>query len=196
MSHKALGPAFLITGFAIVAAIALLLVRGGLIAWGTFFLGVALLTKIRLKPSAIDLVLSLGLIVIPALAWIGTFYWVIGTWESGEVVELSIETDSGDQTVRVWVLDSGSHPLVYYDAPAAAARSLLSGRPLQYTRAGEVSLRTPEATPADALPEEEAAVIFETMVSKYGDRVGAADIYYLMLGRPRDRVALVIRLIE
>jgi hypothetical protein len=34
------------------------------------------------------------------------------------------------------------------------------------------------------------------MGNKYGDRMSAADIYYLMLGGGRDRVAVVVNLIE
>jgi hypothetical protein len=54
----------------------------------------------------------------------------------------------------------------------------------------------PNATQADALSEVEANLIFEAMGNKYGDRMSAADIYYLMLGGGRDRVAVVVNLIE
>jgi hypothetical protein len=50
------------------------------------------------------------------------------------------------------------------------------------------------ATQADELPEEDANRVFAAMASKYAERVNAADIYYLMLGRSRDRIALVATL--
>jgi hypothetical protein len=188
--------AVFIAALTAVIAVILLIDRGGLIACGTLAIGIALLAKIWLKPSDHDLALSIGMVTIPVLAWVGTFYYVISTWETGEVVELYIDTDSGDHTARVWVLDIGTYPLVYYDAESEVAKSLLAGKPLQLTRAGEVSTRIPKATRIDVLPEAESNLIFEAMENKYGDRVGAADIYYLMLGRSRDRVAVVAKLIE
>jgi hypothetical protein len=188
--------AVFIAGLTTVVALILLVDRGGLIAWGALFIGVALLAKIWLKPSKLDPVLSVGLATIPVLAWVGTLYYVISTWESGEVVELAIDTGNGAHTARLWVLDIGAYPLVYYDAEPEVAKSLLAGKPLQFTRAGEVSTRIPKATQVDALPEDEANLILEAMGTKYGDRNSAAEIYYSMLGRSRDRVAVVANLIE
>ena len=184
-----------IAGLIITIALVLLIDRGGLIAWSALFIGLALLAKIWFKPTSRDLALSVGLASIPVLAWIGTFNYVISTWESGEVVELAIDTSEGVHTARLWVLDIGEHPLVYYDAEPVAAKSLLAGKRLQFTRASEISTRIPKATHVDALPEAEANLILEAMGTKYGDRNDAANIYYLMLGRSADRVALVATLI-
>jgi len=178
------------------AGLILLTDRGGLIAWSTCFAGIALLAKISLKPSGRDLKLSIGLAAVPLLAWAATLSYVISTWESGEVVELVIDTDRGAHTVRVWVLDIGADPLVYYDAEPGAAMSLLAGEPLRLTRAEDVSVRIPIATRVEALDQEQTKRIFEAMGAKYGDRMGAADVYYLMLGRSRDRIAVVASLIE
>jgi len=188
--------AFFIAALTTSVALVLLLDRGGLIAWGAFFSGVVLLAKIGLKPSRVDLGFSVGLATISVLAWIGTLYYVISTWESGEVVELNIDTSEGEHTARLWVLDNGGDPIVYYDAEPEVAKFLLAGKPLQFTRAGEVSTRVPRATQAEALPEGEANRILEAMETKYGDRNEAAGIYYSLLGRSRDRVALVVSLIE
>lgn len=191
-----LGIAGFVAGITTATALLLVVDRGGVLAWATLLVGAALLAKIWFKPSRIDPGLSVGLAAVSAMAWVGTFYYVISTWESGEVVELVIDASNGAHTARVWVLDIGEHPLVYYDAEPEVAKSLLEGRPLQLTRAREVSNRIPEATRVDTLPVDEANRIFETMVNKYGDRVGAADIYYSMLGRSRDRIAVVAKLIE
>lgn len=140
--------------------------------------------------------LSGGLATVSVLAWVGTLYYVISTYESGEVVELAIDTRNGTHTARLWVLEIGAIPVVYYDTEPEVAKSLLAGTPLQFTRGGVVSTRTPKATQVDALPEDEANLILEVMGDKYGDRMTAADVYYLLLGRPRDRVAVVANLIE
>lgn len=188
--------AVFIAGLTMVVALTLLVDRGGIIAWSAFSGGIVLLAKTGLRPSRTDLGLSVGLAAVAVLAWVGTLYYVISTWESGEVVELIIDTSDGVHTARVWVLDIGVYPVVYYDAAPEVAQSLLAGKPLQLLRAGEVSNRIPKATRVDTLPEDEANLILEAMVTKYGDRVSAADVYYSMLGRSRDRVAVVADLIE
>ena len=188
--------AVLVAGLTTAAALVLLVDRSGLIAWSTCLAGIALLAKIWFRPHKLDLGLSVALATVPVLAWVGTVYYVISTWESGEVVELTIDTSDGAHTARVWVLDIEPYPTVYYDAEPEVAKSLLSGRALQFTRAGEAGTRIPKATRANDLPEVEANRILEAMQAKYADRVGAADIWYLMLGRSRDRVAVVAYLTE
>ena len=188
--------AVFIAGLTIVVALILLVDRGGLIAWSVLFIGVALFAKIWLKPSKLDLGLGVGLATVSVLAWVGTLYYVISTYESGEVVELAIDTRNGAHTARLWVLEIGADLVVYYDAEPEVAESLLAGTSLQFTRGGAVSTRIPKATQVDALPEDEANLILEVMGTKYGDRMTAADVYYLMLGRSRDRVAVVANLIE
>ncbi len=188
--------AVLAAALIILAAIVLVIDRGGLIAWTAVVAGAGMLAKIGLKPSRFDVGLSVGLAVLLILTWLGSRHYVISTWESGEVVELAMDTSSGPHTARVWVLDIGDQPHVYYDAEPEVAASLLAGKPLRFTRSGEVSTRIPQATRADALPQADAQRVLEAMQTKYGDRVAAADVYYLMLGRSRDRVAVVARLVE
>ncbi|NKC01226.1 MAG: hypothetical protein GKR90_22395 [Pseudomonadales bacterium] len=184
-----------ILGLTIAVALVLIIDRGGLIAWSAFVIGVVLLAKSWFKPRKLDLVLAGGLAIFSLLAWLGSFYYVISTYESGEVIELTIDTKSGLHTARLWVFEHGGPgPVIYYDAEPEAAESLLAGRSLQFTRDGAVNTQIPNARRVEAIPEEEASGILEAMATKYGDRMIAADVYYLLVGRPRDRVALVIRL--
>lgn len=185
-----------IAGLMTLVALALVVDRGGVIAWGTFVLAGALLAKIWLKPSKSDTKWSVGVAIIPTLAWIGTFYYVITTYESGEVVELAIDLGADTHTARAWVLEIGTDPVVYYEADPEVAESLLAGKPLQFTRAGKKDVRIPNAKLVDSLPEGEANRVLEVMRDKYGNRMTAADIYYVMLGSPRDRVALLVTLLE
>ena len=74
--------------------------------------------------------------------------------------------------------DLAADPAEETDLHAAepeVAASLLAGRPLQFSRAGEVSTRIPDARRIETLAEVEATQILETMEAKYGDRVAAAD---------------------
>ena len=83
---------------------------------------------------------------------------------------------------------------MYFDTEPNVAESLLAAKPLQFTHKGTKSARTPKATTVDDLSESEKNVIFEAMGTKYGDRMTAVDIYYVLLGRPRGRIALIANL--
>ena len=178
-----------------MAALLVLVERGGLIAWITLLLGVALLLKIWRAPSRLDLSAGVALLVVPVLVWIGAWYYVISTWESGEVVELAIPVDKGTHTARLWVMDMDPHPTVYYDAQPEVAQALLAGTPVKVTRAGTTTTGIPRAIRADALAGAEAERVLQAMMRKYGVRMSAANVYYLLLGRSRDRIAVVASLI-
>lgn len=185
-----------VAGLITLVAVLLVIDRGGIIAWVGLFAGVGLLLKLWLRPSRSDFGASVGLAVIFALLWSAVLYYVISTWESGEVVELAIQTNAGGHTARVWVLDIESQPVIYYDAEPEVAKSLLAGKPLQLLRSGQVSTRIPKAIPIDALSEGESNLILAAMEEKYGNRNGAAVIWYALLGSSRDRVSLIAYLME
>jgi len=159
--------ALTLAGLTTVVALLLIVERGGAIAWATGFFGALLFIKCWRKPAPKDLWLGLTLASVAVLAWIGVFYYVISTYESGEVVELVVDTSDGD---------------------------LLAGKPLNFTRGEIVSQRLPKARLAESLPETEANALLEVMSEKYGDRMAASTIYYVMLASPRDRVSLVVDL--
>lgn len=185
-----------ISGFTGIVALTLVIDRGGLIAWSVFIVSVIFFYRFHLKPSRLDLGMSIGLALFSLLAWIGTFYYVITTYESGEVVELDIHTENELRTARLWVFEIGAELVVYIDAVPDVANSLLAGRPLQLRREGQVSTRIPRASQIELLAEENANLVMAAMETKYQDRMTASTVYYLFLGRPRDRIALVVELIE
>ena len=188
--------ALLLAGLTTLVALVVLIDRDGVIAWTALLLGVALIVKIWRRPAAKDIKLAIGLAGVMAGLWATSFYYVISTYESGEVVELAIDTKTGLHSARVWILNVDAELAVYYEADPHVAEALLAGRPLQFTRGGVVSTRIPDAQRVDALPQEEADRILETMAAKYGKRMTAADVYYVLLGSPRDRVALVVKLLQ
>lgn len=185
-----------LTALLTLVACYLVATRGGLIAWALLISAVLLLLKAWRRPAAADLIWSLTIAGTGALLWAVTFYYVITTWESGEVVELVISTSDGPHTARVWTMEIEGATFVYYDAPRAAADALLAGTPVQFTENGKVSTRIPDSTEADLLSAAQANQIMAAMTSKYGDRVAAADVFYLLLGRSTDRVAVLTKLIE
>jgi len=184
--------ALLIQGMMLLVASVLLVDRGGLIAWSIFIVTLGLLIKTWRKPGKTDVRLSLALAMFAGLAWAVTLNYVISTYESGEVVELTVDTVNGVHKARVWIFDGPVDEIAYYDAEPEVADALLSGQPLQFLRGGKVSTRLPKAALADNLSEDEAKRVFDAMSAKYGARMTAADLYYVLLGRPRDRVALIV----
>ena len=193
--HARLFAAAVVLPIAIVST-ALVVTRGGAIAWFALVCSLLLLLKIRLRPARSDLFAACGIAIVGVLSWLVVHHHVISTWESGEVVELTIDTSEGQLTARLWVFDIDGDPHVYYDAPPQAAASLLAGDMVVYNRGGVVSNRVPAAFTADDLSQESVTRVVKAMQDKYGDRNNAAVLYYLLLGSPRDRVALVVRLAE
>lgn len=194
MSNRAIAAS--IAGVTLIAAAIVCVHRGGAIAGLTLVAAGLLLAKIRFKPSPRDWAIALGIAVVPALLWVATLRYVIATYESGEVVELAIDTDTGLHTARLWIMDMGPDPTVYYDAPPQAAAALLAGKRLQMTRGAIASERIPQASRFDGLPQPQADGILQAMQEKYGDRYNAAIVFYVLLGSPRDRITVVATLAE
>ena len=167
--------------------------RGGGLAWFGLLLAVGLLVKAWRRPSARGWLTGLNLVAVWALAWPAVFYYVISTWETGEVVELSINTTNGNHTVRTWIMESPDSLIVYYDAPIDAATALLANAPLSLARDGaSVDVREYSATLADDLSRQRGEQVIELMSKKYGDRNTATDVYYGLLGQPKDKTGVVI----
>lgn len=173
-------------------AVGLVLYRGGVIVWLALILGALLLIKIWRKPGPRDFILGCLLASLSFAAWMVTYFYVIFTWESGEVIQLAVQTEQGPHVARLWVMDIDDTPVVYYDAVPHAAQALIAGAPVLFTRNGETLVKQPQATPVDTVPEASAVEILAAMENKYGDRNLAATVYYLMLGRPHDRVPLLV----
>ena len=189
------------TKFAAAIATALLLVggalvidRGGLLAWAACSLGLVLVAKTLLRPSPSDLIVGLLVVAAAGLGWAVTTHRVVSAWESAEVVELGVETPGAPHTVRLWVVDRGETPTLLYVAEPVIADLLMAGQPVSFERAGATSAKHPTARPAEAVPEAEMAEFNELLSAKYGHLFWASDLYARMLGTARDRVTLIVEL--
>ena len=181
----------------LIGAVGLLIAldRGGVLAWAGCILGIALLLKISLRPSRIDLVASIGAAAIWALAWVGTIYYVVSVWESGEVVVLAVEMPNETHTVRVWVVDIDESLVLYYDAEPEIAEAMISDQQVSVTRADQLlEFTRVDVRTADDVPEAELNQIFQLLEDKYGSRNEASALYAMMVGRSRDRVGVVLTL--
>ncbi len=174
-----------------VAAAALVVDRGGLLAWIGVVAALLVLLKILRWPARHDASIALATLGVWAIAWGGTWSYVVSTWESGEVVELDV---AGGHTARVWVLDMSDKPVMYYDAPPDVAGSLLAGARLTVTRNGRVSQGCADAARVDGTAEVRLQEVFSRMEEKYKERNRATEIFYSVLGGRRDRVAVLMEL--
>jgi hypothetical protein len=178
-----------------LAGLVLFIDRGGVLSLVGLIAGSTLLIKTFFRSSKLDIWLCVGVAVIWGLVWLGTFYYVISTWESGEVVELAVDAPDGTHTARVWVLDTDKALVLYYDAEPNIAEAMLSGRPIKVTREGQVVNFTHiNVRSTEDISQEELDSIFQMWADKYGARNEATDVFYQMLGRSRDRIAVVIKI--
>lgn len=179
----------------LAAGVVLIYQRNGVLAWLGLLLGAGLLLKFWIRPSHWDLPLSLMISTVWTLAWAAIFYYVISTWESGEVVELTIETPSGGHTARTWIMEEPNVLMLYYDAPTQVAEALLSGAPVAVIRGNApLSFKHYTAVRVEDMPEDEINQVLDLMSKKYGERNAAADLFYGFLGRSRDRVGVVVEI--
>ncbi len=176
----------------VMAGLFLVAERGGVLAWAGFIVGALMLATSLLRPAATGMKSVLAVAMIWGLAWAGTTWYVISTWESGEVVELVIPLTDGSHTARLWVLDLDDSAIIYYDAEPQIASALLSGIPVRFKRRGKEQTLMPETSLADDVPAARMDQLFGLMTEKYEWRNTATDIFYTLLGRSRDRVAVII----
>ena len=168
--------------------------RGGVLAWLGAVLGAGLLLKALLRPAPTDLPVALTLSTMWMISWAAIFYYVISTWETGEVIELTIELPEGNHVARTWIIEAPEALILYYDAPATAGAALVSGAPIKVKRGNEPFLFSQySAAEVKDMQESEINAVLALMAKKYGDLNDAADIYYGFLGRSRDRIGIVVK---
>ncbi|MFK7975683.1 MAG: hypothetical protein AB8C02_06080 [Halioglobus sp.] len=63
-----------LVGLTTLAAFALVIIRGGLIPWSTFVIGIGLIAKSVLKSHNTSLRAGIAFTVISLLVWLGTYY--------------------------------------------------------------------------------------------------------------------------
>lgn len=175
----------------LLAAAYLVVERGGLLAWIGVVLAALLLIKMLSRPARRDMVLAVSTLTVWILAWPVTWYYVMSTWESGEVVD--VET-AGGHTARVWVLDMSDGPTMYYDAPPDIARNLLAGTPVSVTRAGRVQQGCVAASRVEDISNERLQDLYSEMEQKYQGLNQATEVFYTVLGGERDRIGVLMKL--
>lgn len=170
--------------------------RGGALAWLGLVLASLLLTKHFVSPSRIDVFLALGITVLWAASWAAAWGYVRSTWESGEVVEISIRLSDELLTARVWVLDVDDQWMMYYDAPPRIGQALLNDAPITVKRGNKTAEGCADATLVSDLPTEERDRLLASMEAKYEAQSLATTVFYGVLGGRKDRIGLALRVNE
>ncbi len=193
MKNKSL--ALSIAGLLLASGAVLLVERGGLFAWAGTLAGIGLLIKILARPSAADSKISALALTAFATAWIVTYLSIVLIWETGEIAELHVETSTGVNTTRVWVLDFEGDTVIFYDAEPEDAASLRGDPKISVTRRStEIEYAQVQVISAEAAPAEAINRIYEGWHEKYGNRNLVTPVYSLMFGRSRTKEAFVITL--
>ncbi|MFK7898985.1 MAG: hypothetical protein AB8G23_24360 [Myxococcota bacterium] len=182
----------MVASLLLVTSGTLVYLRGGALAWLGLILASLLLAKHFASPSRIDVFLTLGITALWAAAWPAAWGYVRSTWESGEVVEISIQRPDELATARVWVLDVNDQWMMYYDAPPQIGQALLDGAPIIVKRGDETAAGCADATRVSELPTEERDSLLALMEAKYEAQSLATTVFYGVLGGRKDRIGLAV----
>ncbi len=147
--------------------------------------------KAAFRPAPRDAVWAVAALVLFGVAWGTVWFYVVSTWESGEVVQLTL---ADNHVARVWVLDTEAGPAMYYDAPPRVAELLLASAPVTMTRNDGDVQGCARASRVEALPEARVQQLLGRMQTKYAHRNTATAVYYALLGVRRNRLGLVIEI--
>jgi len=180
----------------LVASIFIILQRGGTLAWSGAVVALLLMVKAWIWSSSRDAQLTVFVLAFWGLSWVAIWQYVKSVWESGEVVEITVDTPSGPHAARVWVLDVDGEPTMYYDAPPVIAQQLLKGAAVTMTRNGTEVDGCANASRVSDLSQDVVAAFSLRMEEKYQARNNATGIFYTFLGGRRDRIPILLRLTE
>ena len=187
--------AAIIAGLISLLGIVLIWQRGGIFAWIFSITGALLLIEIVIRSRTTMLKRTVVTACTLTALWLLTYGSIIGIWETGEVVELNIDTGSEEHQVRVWLLDINDNIEIFYDAEPDVAEFLLNEPKVSLVRNDQtLEFLKVEISTLETAPAEKMNQIFELWNEKYGSRNLATPIYSLMFGRAKDKVALILTL--
>lgn len=183
-----------ITSVMLLSALFLIWFRGGLLSWAGLGISIAVLVKLTIKPNSSDIKLCLGGLVTWGAGWGFAAYLVFSGWESGEVIELLIETEEGSSIARTWIVDSDETPVMIYVTNMATIKALQSQEPVLLTRDGKQTQRRPYLTLAEEADADYLNNIYSLIEDKYGSSNNSTTIYFQWMGSPRNREIAIIEL--
>lgn len=186
----------IIAALAIAIAGYFAITRGGLVAYGALVLFAVVLAKCLLAAGKWDLRLSIGALVVTIAALGASIALVYTTWESGEVIELRINTDTGIHSVRTWIMDDDGVPTVIYDLDPFVLEQMTRHPEVSVTRRGTVRGYRAQAVTLGQADADLVERISRLMDVKYRDETWATDVFYIMLGREAGREVAIIRLLD
>ncbi len=167
--------------------------RSGVLAWFGLVMTLVLAGKHFFRPSPRDGIVVMVCLLAWVAGWALSAFYVYKNWESAEVVTLTYK-GTPSFTARTWIVDTPEGAIAFYDAPAEVAQTLLKGEPIEVERGDTRMLHQQVSRRIDNLPESRTNEVLEMFTAKYGSLMSVSDIFYIMLGRGRDRVFVLIEL--
>ncbi len=183
---------FALTVLAIIllSSLVLALTRTGYLPWLGIVLGAlgCLATLRTTELRALKISMSIAILVMGS--WAGSLYYVYSNWESGEIVDISLN----DQvTFRTWVANKGSSEVVIYDCPPEH-QALLENTTVATVSKGPENYRAELTAVPVSLDSELLAETFGLYEDKYAKQSLATDVYYLTIGPKRGSQLFVLTL--
>ncbi|MFP6806826.1 MAG: hypothetical protein VB957_06550 [Pseudomonadales bacterium] len=178
----------------VIASIFVALDRGGWLAWSGILLGcIGIILSMVLRKRG-SIYCFIGFFAVITSAWCGVAYYVYSSWELGEVIDISITRGNSEKSFRTWIVDHAGIAAVVYDADPETAEVLASIETVTVVRQGSKHLLSLRVIPEHRMAAEELNEIYRLFEEKYHELNPATDIYYLMMGRPKDNQLLILYL--
>ena len=166
--------------------------RLGLLPWFGILLCALGLFVTRNQTGRRALFSATSLFIVIAASWTGTLFYVYSNWESGEVVDISLD----DATrFRTWVVSDGKQEIVIYECPPEHQASLTNSTKAALTKGGGSYQVNVNAVPV-ALDSEALGQVYGLYESKYAAQSRATDVYYLLVGPKRGSQLYLLYLTE
>lgn len=164
--------------------------REGLLPWGSTLLsGVGLMLMMRLR-GRWSLYCSLIIAIVIGTSWTASVYYVYSSWESGEVIDITVNEDV---TFRTLVVEKAGDEVVIYDCPPEQRAIVESSKVASIRRGAERYQAEMRAVPVD-FSSDELVEVYGLYQQKYANQGDATDAYYLLIGPRRGSQLYVLYL--
>ena len=146
------------------------------------YLGILLGGILTLKLSSTRLFYyALSTSFVVALSWGASFYYVFSTWESGDVVQISLD----DRTsFRTWVVEHEGQEVVIYDCPPQHLSAVQKSRRVTLKRHDQEYSAEFSAVPVTQ-DSKQLIDVYALYEAKYAAQSRATEAYYLLIGPRR-----------
>lgn len=182
--------ALTLLGIMLLVSAYLAYARLGLLPWFGILLSALGLLLTRNQTGGRALASATSIFIVIAASWTGTLFYVYSNWESGEVVDITLD---GTTTFRTWVVSDGQQDIVIYECPPEHHALVVRSTEVTVRRA-ETSYRASLRSISVGIDSKELAEVYDLYEAKYSSQSLATDFYYLFIGPKRGSELFVLYL--